>query len=79
MFLYAYRPVFVSWLKGESENTSPGKKKVHFAGDSKENIWPEQRVGIRAQERVLIKKLQAVNIEVEKEYPLKCRPLQGIR
>lgn len=65
---------------GESENTSPGKKKVHFAGDSKENVWPEKRVGIRTQERVIIKKLQEVNIgQVERNYPLNRRPMQGIR
>ncbi|KAF5888275.1 serine/threonine-protein kinase Nek2, partial [Clarias magur] len=55
--------------RDESTDMSPGKKKVHFAGDSKENVWPEQRVGTRAQARVLIKKLQAVNIgEVERNY-----------
>ncbi|KAM9435224.1 serine/threonine-protein kinase Nek2-like [Clarias gariepinus] len=64
----------------ESKDTSPGKKKVHFAGDSKENVWPEQKIGTRTQERVLIKKLQAVNIgEVERNYQPRCRLMQGIR
>ncbi|KAI5610967.1 serine/threonine-protein kinase Nek2 [Silurus asotus] len=75
----AHSPLFPE-DRDEGENTSPGKKKVHFAGDRKENVWPEQRLGIKSEECVLVKKLQAVNIgEMERKYPLKCRPLQGIR
>ncbi|KAG7316468.1 hypothetical protein KOW79_020009 [Hemibagrus wyckioides] len=75
----AHSPLFTE-DKEESENISPGKKKVHFAGDNKENFWAEQRVGIRPQEHVLIKKLHNVNIgDVERNYPLKIRPIQGFR
>lgn len=75
----AQTPLFTE-DRDKSKDTSPGKKKVHFAGDSKENMWPELRVGFRSQERVLVKKLQAVNIgQAERNYPLKCRPMQGIR
>ncbi|KAK2864185.1 hypothetical protein Q7C36_003339 [Tachysurus vachellii] len=75
----AHSPLFTE-DRDKRENTSPGKKKVHFAGDNKENTWPEQRVGIRPQEHVLITKLHAVNIgDVERNYPLKCRPMLGLR
>ncbi|KAK3516830.1 hypothetical protein QTP70_023707 [Hemibagrus guttatus] len=75
----AHTPLFTE-DREETENISPGKKKVHFAGDNKENFWPEQRVGIRPQERILLKKLHAVNIgDVERNYPSKIRPMQGFR
>ncbi|XP_060721086.1 serine/threonine-protein kinase Nek2-like [Tachysurus vachellii] len=75
----AHSPLFTE-DRDKRENTSPGKKKVHFAGDNKENTWPEQRVGIRPQEHVLITKLHAVNVgDVERNYPLKCRPMLGLR
>ncbi|KAL6486709.1 hypothetical protein MHYP_G00061010 [Metynnis hypsauchen] len=63
---------------GENENTSPGKKKVHFAGDSKENLQPEQKPTVKTQDHMFIKKLQAA-ATCQGNYPLKSRPLQGIR
>ncbi|KAK1796205.1 hypothetical protein P4O66_009271 [Electrophorus voltai] len=69
----------------DSENPSLGKRKVHFAGDSKENVRPEQRAGIKPQEHVLLKKLQAPGVcssalgQAERNKPLKSRHMQGIR
>ncbi|KAG9283147.1 serine/threonine-protein kinase Nek2 isoform X1 [Astyanax mexicanus] len=53
----------------ERENTSPGKKKVHFAGDHEENLRPEQKI---------VKRLQTANICLA-HYQLKSRPMQGLR
>uniref|UniRef100_A0A4W4EVX0 Serine/threonine-protein kinase Nek2 n=1 Tax=Electrophorus electricus TaxID=8005 RepID=A0A4W4EVX0_ELEEL len=67
------------------ENPSLGKRKVHFAGDSKENVRPEQRAGTKPQEHVLLKKLQAPGVcsstlgQAERNKPLKSRHMQGIR
>ncbi|XP_072512759.1 serine/threonine-protein kinase Nek2 [Salminus brasiliensis] len=69
---------FYSDAIDESENTSPGKKKVHFAGDSKENLKPELKSGVHAQEHVFVKRLHTANTCVD-HYPLKSRPMQGIR
>ncbi|KAI4895807.1 hypothetical protein NFI96_021982 [Prochilodus magdalenae] len=62
----------------ERENTSPGKKKVHFAGDSQENLRPERRAAVRLQDHMFIKKLQAAGTCLG-SYPLKSRQMQGIR
>ncbi|KAL0965033.1 hypothetical protein UPYG_G00275900 [Umbra pygmaea] len=65
------------------ENISPGKKKVHFAGESKENQRPKQCV--KSQELVLKTRLQAANQralalgEVERTYQLKSRQILGFR
>ncbi|KAM6954275.1 serine/threonine-protein kinase Nek2 [Aplochiton taeniatus] len=67
------------------ENLSPSKRKVHFAGDSKENHKPEQQQTLKTQELVLKKRLQAANLrahalgEVEKNYQLKSRQMLGMR
>ncbi|TSK58183.1 Serine/threonine-protein kinase Nek2 [Bagarius yarrelli] len=75
----AHSPLFTV-DRVENENTSPGKKKVHFAGDSKENAYPEQRIGIRPAEHILEKKLHGVNIgHLERNHVLKSRLMQGIR
>ncbi|KAL7871405.1 hypothetical protein SRHO_G00063880 [Serrasalmus rhombeus] len=63
---------------GGNENISPGKKKVHFAGDSKENLQPEQKPTVQTQDHMFIKRLQAATTCLG-NYPLKSRPLQGIR
>uniref|UniRef100_A0A3P8X0J2 Serine/threonine-protein kinase Nek2 n=1 Tax=Cynoglossus semilaevis TaxID=244447 RepID=A0A3P8X0J2_CYNSE len=66
-------------LVPDVDNLSPGKKKVHFAGDSKEN----QRFD-RSKELIL-RRLQAANLraqtlsEVEAACQMKSRQILGIR
>nr|XP_046149152.1 serine/threonine-protein kinase Nek2 [Oncorhynchus gorbuscha] len=66
------------------ENVSPGKK-VHFAGESKENQRPDQKQSVKSQELGLKKRLQAANMraqalgEVERLYQLKSWQILGIR
>ncbi|XP_066533262.1 serine/threonine-protein kinase Nek2 [Hoplias malabaricus] len=63
---------------GEFENMSPGKKKVHFASESKENVKPSQKLVVKTQEHMFIKKLQAASTGLG-NFPLKSRHMQGIR
>ncbi|XP_050994708.1 LOW QUALITY PROTEIN: serine/threonine-protein kinase Nek2 [Labeo rohita] len=67
------------------ENVSPGKKRVHFAGDGKENGKAESRLIVKPQEHCIVKRHQWANMRVqalgeeEKKYSPKPREMQGIR
>ncbi|XP_006002476.1 serine/threonine-protein kinase Nek2 [Latimeria chalumnae] len=66
---------------------SPGKKKVHFASESKENCLEEREKEALTKEKCqeLKKRLQAANqrakalCEIEKNYQLKSRLILGMR
>ncbi|KAF7666043.1 hypothetical protein LDENG_00119940 [Lucifuga dentata] len=66
------------------ENISPGKKKVHFAGESKENQQPDGGYTTTSPELIL-RRLQAAKLrahtlgQVEKACQLKSRQILGIR
>lgn len=68
----------------DEENLSPSKKKVHFAGVSKENQRPDGRRSVASQEQILMR-LQAASRraqtlqEVEKTCQYKSRQILGIR
>ncbi|RXN26742.1 serine threonine- kinase Nek2 [Labeo rohita] len=72
-------------LEQNEENVSPGKKRVHFAGDGKENGKAESRLIVKPQEHCIVKRHQWANMRVqalgeeEKKYSPKPREMQGIR
>ncbi|XP_065124837.1 serine/threonine-protein kinase Nek2 [Paramisgurnus dabryanus] len=73
--------VLISSDTENEENISPGKKRVHFAGDGKENSKPERTA--KSQEecyanQLANKRIQAFG-EEEQLYPTKPREMQGIR
>ncbi|XP_072310800.1 serine/threonine-protein kinase Nek2 [Eucyclogobius newberryi] len=63
------------------DKTSPGTKKVHFAGESKENV----RSSTAARQEQILKRLQAANVraqalsDMEKVCQMKSRQLLGLR
>ena len=67
--------------RDRDEDCSPGKGKIHFARDSKENHRPVSRDSMSSQELILKKRLQAANSRAQawgrcqKAYP-KSRQLQ---
>ncbi|XP_039982154.1 serine/threonine-protein kinase Nek2 isoform X2 [Xiphias gladius] len=68
----------------DEANLSPGKKKVHFAGESKENKRPDSRQSVTSRE-LMLRRLQTANLraktlnEVEKACLFKSRQILGIR
>lgn len=76
---------FSFFLTENEENVSPGKKRVHFAGDGKENGRPESKLITKPNEHCLVKRHQWANMRIqalgeeEKVYPPKPKEMLGIR
>jgi len=84
IYIYIYIFLYLFFTENE-ENVSPGKKRVHFAGDGKENSRPESKLITKPNEHCLVKRHQWANMRIqalgeeEKMYLPKPKEMLGIR